>query len=296
VFAFEQEEAVTDLPVPEALEETFKRWDGSGRPAQSGTAWPLASWETTFPDQKAYLASLPNPLDRQAVTEACASAAASPNEAVQGFIAAMIWGYGRVGYGPFRTARVLTGNQRSPALLQEAARRVQRSGGPASFEWLADHRLHGLGVSFATKYLFFVYPDAPEPALILDRLVRSWLGRNIGWSPRLDWRTADYRKYISTVVNWATQLGISPDTVEYLMFTREVESDPASQWRQTFTAVPVATAATLTLEEAAVLDALNEAAEGFADLPEGASGDSEDFERGVRELRRIVLSRGRLSL
>ncbi len=284
---------LSDLPVPGALEDVLRGWADAGRPAQSGVDWTIRSWETTFPQHAAYLARLPNPLDRQAVTQACASASASPGDALQGFIAAMIWGYGRVGYGPFRTARVLAGTADSPATLQEAARQVQSNGGPAAFNWLAENRLYGLGVSFATKYLFFVQPDAPQPALILDRLVRSWLGRNTGWLPRLDWRAEDYRRYVTTVVNWAAQLRVTPAEIEYLMFTGEVESDPASQWRQDFTAGPVTAPATATAEEAAVLDALNDTAEAFADLPEMSPADSEDIERGLRELRRIVLSRGR---
>jgi hypothetical protein len=67
----------------------------------------------------------------------------------------MVWGYGRTGYGPFRTARVLEENAEAGAILQEAARQVRSNGGPAAFSWLADHRLRGLGVSFATKFLYF---------------------------------------------------------------------------------------------------------------------------------------------
>jgi hypothetical protein len=195
----------------------------------------------------------------------------------------------------------LDGNPEVAVILQEAAQQVRSHGGPAGFEWLADHRLHGLGVAFATKYLSFCAdPDGREPTLILDRLVRSWLGRNTGWFPRLDWRTADYGKYVSTVANWAVQLGTGAADIEYLMFAGEVESDPASQWRQAFAAdrTPEAVAGlpsvTPTPEETAVLDALNEAAETFADLPEVPTAEGEDFERGLRQLRRIVLSRGRL--
>ena len=112
---------MSDLRVPEALEESFRHWDDAGRPPQSGIAWPLGSWETTFPEHVAFLASLPNPLDRGGVKLACASASASSKGAIQGFIAAMIWGYGRVGYGPFRAARVPTTNPNSATNLQEAA-------------------------------------------------------------------------------------------------------------------------------------------------------------------------------
>lgn len=288
---------MSDDAVPQALEELFSRWVDAGRPPQTGTVWPTRSWTATFPEYGRLLDHLPSPLGRVAVTEACAGAASTPEDAARAFIVAMIWGYGRVGYGPFRTARVLHENPGSGTTLQEAARRVQSDGGPAAFQWLADHRLHGLGVAFATKYLFFCGdPNRPEPALILDRLVGSWLGRNTGWSPRLDWHLADYRKYVTTVVRWAAQLDTSAADVEYLIFTGEVETDPASQWRQVFSSGVVAAPNAPTPEETAVLEALDEAAEAFAALPGGVPGDNDDFERGLRELRRIVLTRGRSAL
>jgi hypothetical protein len=210
----------------------------------------------------------------------------------------MIWGYGRVGYGPFRTARVLTENSEAATTLQDAGSELHEHGGPAAFEWLAGHHLHGLGVSFATKYLFFVDSANLEPALILDRLVRSWLGQNTGWYPRLDWRTADYRRYIDTALSWAAELETTPDDIEYLMFAGEAESDPASQWKPSFATqvltVPPAAPSLLSPEETGVLDALDDAAEAFSELPDVPASDSEDFERGIRQLRRVVLSRGRL--
>ena len=86
---------------------------------------------------------------------------------------------------------------------------------------------------FATKYLHFCSgPGGAEPALILDRLVRSWLGRNAGWYPRLDWRPGDYRRYVDTVLDRADKLDLSPPEVEYLMFAGEATSDRTSQWGQ----------------------------------------------------------------
>jgi hypothetical protein len=105
---------------------------------------------------------------------------------VRGFVAAMVWGYGPVGYGAFRTARVLRENDRVADRLMEVAARARDDGGPAAFELLAKNRLHWLGVAFATKYLFFCAAAGPAtPALVLDQLVRDWLAENAGWSLRL---------------------------------------------------------------------------------------------------------------
>ena len=134
--------------------------------------------------------------------------------------------------------------------------------------------------------------DGP-PALVLDRLVRGWLARNADWSLRLDWRVTDYHDYVETVAAWASDLGCDPSEIEYLMFAGAASSDSTSQWSEpAFAAAPEAPS--LSREEAAVLEALDDAADAFAALPLSATtADGDDFERAVRQLRRIVLTRRR---
>jgi hypothetical protein len=42
------------------------------------------------------------------VRSACINAAASPDEAIDSFLAVMAWGHGQVGYGVWRTATALS--------------------------------------------------------------------------------------------------------------------------------------------------------------------------------------------
>jgi len=218
---------------------------------------------------------------------------------VRGFLAAMIWGYGKVGYGPYRTAHVLSDTAGAAATLAEVAGVARDEGGPAAFELLADNHLLGLGVAFATKYLFFCAAAGDgTPALVLDRLVRGWLARNAGWSLRLDWRVGAYREYVETVTSWASELGCDASDLEFLMFAAAASSDSTSQWAgpsfATVGETPPAAVSSLTLEEVAVLEALDDAAEAFAALPVSAmAADDDDFDLGVRQLRRIVLARRR---
>jgi hypothetical protein len=290
--------------VPEALLRALDRWDEQGRPEQPASKWSLRSWQAFLPQHAQYIASLPNPINRAAVQAEVARASDSPDTAVRAFVATMVWGYGRVGYGAYRTAKVLADNPSASEVLMDVAAEARRHGGPAAFERMAKSRLTGLGVAFATKYLFFcsLGYDVP-PAPILDRLVRNWLASSTGWRINLDWRVRDYRAYVQTVVAWGAELGIDPAHVEYLMFADALATEPASQWAG---AVPagnrqsaLASAASLdpvTADEAAVLEALNEAAEAFAALPEGADlHDAEDFEQGLRQLRRIVLAGRRIT-
>jgi hypothetical protein len=220
------------------------------------------------------------------------------SDAVRVFVAAMVWGYGRVGYGPFRAARVLAENPNAPEILLEAAVRVRRDGGPLAFAWLAKNRLNWLGVAFATKYLYYCSGRSTTPALVLDRLVQGWLREHADWSVRLDWHIPDYERYVQAAINWAAELGVAPADVEYLMFSDAAAQKPGSQWAdadlESDTSSPSARTR-LTVgrsEDEAVLDALDEAAEAFAALPGGVSRDDvDDFERGLRQLKRIVLAR-----
>ncbi len=246
------------------------------------------TWQTTLSEHHALLASLPDEIDRKTVARIAASAAEGEQQAVQSFIAAMVWGYGPIGYGAFRTARVLRENPQSPAVLHQTAQIVRRDGGAAAFEWLKQHRLHQLGVSFATKYLYFCNaPDAPR-ALILDRLVQRWLRVHAGCHVRLDWHSRDYGRYLDTATTWARELDTNPDTVEYLMFSDSLKEQPESR---PFALRPSGSPDDKSDQEetTTVLEALDDAANAFAALPGTTPADVDDFERGLRQLRRIVL-------
>lgn len=283
-------------PVPPPLAEIAQRWVAAGRPAQQASRWSLGSWRQWLPEHAPFLEQLPNPINRDDVTRLCRSAGDGETDALQGFIAAMVWGYGPVGYGPFRTARVLRENGAAASTLAEAARRARSDGGVAAFEWLAGHRLHRLGVAFATKYLFFcAHGSASSPAPILDRLVRGWLAGNAALPLRLDWSKQDYRTYVDTLCGWGHILGLEPADVELLVFTLAAAGEPGSAWQQTLVLPQAGPSLRSRGDTAAdgqeVLDALDLVADGFASLDWSPSDpDAEDFERGLRQLRRIILA------
>src|SRR5438046_344179 len=103
-------------PVPSRLLDEFRRWDAGGRRPQSGIWWSRLTWQSTLPEHSDFLAGLPDCLDRAVVAVHGARAAAGGGEAVRAFVTAMVWGYGRIGYGAFRTARVLRENEHAAAV------------------------------------------------------------------------------------------------------------------------------------------------------------------------------------
>jgi hypothetical protein len=92
------------MVIPNRLREVFQRWDADGRPSQAGIVWSRRTWQSTLPEQQEIFAGLPDRLDRTTVTGYGARAAETEEEAVRSFVAAMVWGYGRTGYGASRTA------------------------------------------------------------------------------------------------------------------------------------------------------------------------------------------------
>jgi hypothetical protein len=115
----------------------------------------------------------------------------------------MAWGYGRVGYGPFRVRRLLDASPNAGALLQAAARKAAEGRPVRAYACLGDHgtaRLPRLGPAFGTKFLYFCSSAATRPALILDRLVARWLRENTDLAlNEIRWSVATYTHYLETM-------------------------------------------------------------------------------------------------
>jgi hypothetical protein len=109
--------------VPPAVAGVVGDWQAGGRPGQQGIRWPRERWLAAFPET-----ALPVRLDRGAVVAACAGAAGSPAAAWQAFVVVMAWGYGTVGYGAWRTARILRGDCHAPDRLASVAQQLGERG------------------------------------------------------------------------------------------------------------------------------------------------------------------------
>ncbi len=104
-----------------------------------------------LPERAKLFDSLPEKITRAHVLEISRNTAKSDRDAERAFLAAMVWGHGRVGYGAYRTARVLSENEEAARRLREVAAVAKKDGGVSAFRCLAQNRLDGLGVAFGTK-------------------------------------------------------------------------------------------------------------------------------------------------
>ncbi|WP_336245080.1 MULTISPECIES: hypothetical protein [Paeniglutamicibacter] len=239
------------MTVPEVLIQTFHRWDLAGRPTQAQSRWNTESWSRHLPEYASFLASLGT--DRMDRTQAIAAAPDVVDEdtAVQVFLLSMLWGYGPVGYGPFRTRRVLERAEAKSELL-EVAQEAKQAGGLAAFELIADRRrqsrsyLKWLGPAFGTKYIYFLTAQDTKhrPAPVMDAVVYRWFRTHVPNRPLIVdfWHAPSYRMFLESLNEWSAGLGGEPgqelrvDDVEYLIFAEGNRFEDNAEWRESWDA------------------------------------------------------------
>ncbi|WP_328603169.1 hypothetical protein OG943_24105 [Amycolatopsis sp. NBC_00345] len=217
------------------MTSVVRQWREHGEPPQPASRWSRDPWLKLFPGHHAFLDALPDGIDRAEATRH-AERAVTPEGAELAFLVAMIWGYGRVGYGAWRTARVLAENPHAVERLAEVALVARDHGGRAAFRNLADEPLRYLGVAFGTKYLRFVTTaQSPDHASapILDAVVRRWLATHADLRLNInEWRPDVYEQYVDLLTSWSTKLDLATDTVEELIFRSAISQDGSAQWAE----------------------------------------------------------------
>lgn len=177
-------QAECDLVVPGSIRQIVETWRAAGAPSQDGIEWPRERWVAAFPAHAATFTALPDHLDRTAVRHACVHAAVSSTDAERAFLAVMAWGYGRVGYGPFRVQRVLAAAPAAGAQLQAAASSAAHGRPVEAYGCQGDHgtaRLPHLGPAFGTKFLYFCSPTGLRPPSSSTAWWRAGSARMPAW-------------------------------------------------------------------------------------------------------------------
>lgn len=219
--------AVT-LTLPEALRKARATLPD---PDRHRVSYRVDAWRRLFAvdaDLEALAARYPNALTRADVAGLAQSALHGAAPIRRAFLASMIWGYGTVGYGAFRTARML----RTPRALDQLARAAKATTAGQLGEAVEHFGLHGCGLAFVSKFVYFVGLASHQRPLpvILDARVEATLtaldvdltqlARAQGRHARSPWSlsTRRYLTYVGLVDAWARQLGCRPDQIEMLLF------------------------------------------------------------------------------
>lgn len=230
---------MTARSVPSALRETLRLWKEAGCPGDDPTRWSPERWgEDLIP------ATLGREPIRRADVVALAEKVTAEDRAAHrdAFVAAMIWGYGRVGYGPSRVRRIMAEEGFADQLAELTCVTLEE-GGPAAFARVWERRKSGtrflrhLGGAFGTKYIYVLTKAHPQQRIapILDSVVRAWFAEH---APTVDVQIGDgwtyphrYATYVETLQAWGDELGLPADDVERLIFLQR-EGQTGGTWQE----------------------------------------------------------------
>lgn len=148
-------------------------------------------------------------------------------------VASMLWGFGPIAYGPYRTAQMLThrdANQTVASIVDDirsAARRSPAEGFGSLFSSRRT-RLRQLGIAMGTKLLYFsaARHGGSRIPLVLDQVVFAACER-VGIDapdPRRYASSASYAAYCDEMAERAASLGIAPDELEMALFNWQQSS------------------------------------------------------------------------
>ena len=202
------------------LARLIREWGSAGRPLQQASTWAnsRSRWISAFPAYSKFLSGLPGELGREDLHEIMASETSTVNK----FLAVMIWGYGDIGYGPYRVNQMLTTDgyhetQINSFLLSNKGEFL------VAYQYLATNRIDQLGPSFGTKWISFC-SSRENPAPIYDSYIALWVSRYAakdfkGVSTNSEnWNLKTYRTYC----NWMKELeniyALPADMLEFIIF------------------------------------------------------------------------------
>ena len=208
-------------PIPNAL-RSFSSTDVASHRVQFNPE----AWRTAFADHEETLTQLAHHAHNEGgITRSYLHDRAS-TDPVDLFLISMVWGYGKVGYGPRRITDIL--NQVGADDKLRAIVETTRNGGAAA-GWnalLNTHRIGGLDMSFGTKLLYFAgytTSHGPRP-LILDNVVRIALQNAAPGTVPASGRVHrdDYLRYLQLAEDWAADpdWNVEPDVIEYALFNQ----------------------------------------------------------------------------
>jgi len=204
-----------------------------GQHPQPGIGWSMASWEKLENEaDRNFVRGLRNPIQREHVRNYGLEASKSLIAARRAFLATMVWGFGNVGYGRWRTERMMATANFENKIFKVAELLGAKRTLDAYQSLALKNRIVGLGPAFGTKYLYFARGrDAEQsPPLILDRLVAQWLRENISLDLNpVPWSQGTYKTYLEEIHRWANELNVTAEKLECCIFQAQA-NQLGNQW------------------------------------------------------------------
>lgn len=192
------------------------------------------TWRKWFAEDKDFndlIQEYPQVISRSEIANLANPVSAKNESARKVFLATMLWGYGIVGYGAYRTSIMLS-DKNSRNIIGESFDLVSTG------KYIAAYKIFSLpmcGSAFFTKYFYFVglgNKTTPLP-LILDSVVANSLvelGIDISQLAKVT-KNSDgkissvgkyvdgYFEYVEMINSWASEINCRPDSIEKWLFS-----------------------------------------------------------------------------
>jgi hypothetical protein len=203
------------------LSDLAELWKANGKPEQESFQWSKTSfrWQSALKEYAQFIDTLEPTLNRTQVKNIVCDQSV---DIISRFIASMIWGYGEVGYGPFRVKGILS-NPDLDSKLQSTFDLANQGYWLESYARLRDCKIKGLGPAYGTKWLFFCSGPGQEMP-IYDSVIAKWIASNasedfLGIPTSSEyWRPLTYKTYVEYLNRCARDLKISVGDIELLIY------------------------------------------------------------------------------
>jgi hypothetical protein len=213
-----------DIPARLLAEKSALLTPDNHRVSYNSETW--FKWFSGDKDFSDLIQKYPQSISRSEIAEL-----AKNKNARKVFLATMLWGYGTVGYGAYRTS-IMVGHKNSENIIEKSFDLVSAGKYILAYKMFA---LPMCGAAFFTKYFYFIglgSKISPLP-LILDSVVANslvQLGIDISMLARFTKNsggkitsirkyTDGYLRYVEIINNWAGEIGCRPDSIEKWLFT-----------------------------------------------------------------------------
>ncbi len=210
-------------------------WRQTGESEQESIDWSRAktNWCRDLPDLAEFIDQLPTKLNRTFI----AGVFDNENYELEAkFATVMIWGYGVVGYGSFRSKQMFASPDFQSKL--EKSYQLSQSGQPlAAYKFLSKNKISMLGPAFGTKWISFTSPKL-NPAPIYDSFISKWFQHfaadvfaNTPISS-LQWNSKTYSIYLNWMQEQAHLQDMKCNALELLIFQDAMRTFPnSSKWK-----------------------------------------------------------------
>lgn len=203
------------------LEALIDAWRMQGSPEQESFPWARSryAWQALGDDFGIKIDYIPDLIDRQFLWSL--NATQVPVEKI--FLAVMIWGYGDIGYGPFRVRQMFE----SPNFVDAISTARDLCSNHQildAYACLKESKIRQLGPSFGTKALAFFHDRNDGPA-ILDSVVAKWCNKYardyLGEVPinAEVWSLKTYSRYMAWITKMSTSHSLPASSIEQLIFS-----------------------------------------------------------------------------